>query len=117
MSKYWFKSKKYGYGAYLITWQGWLATTEGEIRWRWGKDEFKQGFAFLELLLVLTIILFLGYQLLNLYFKKTPFDTETKKALSDQGIDTTNYKTMTDTVRGKIQDITKQHLKELDNIK
>ncbi len=26
MSKYWFKPKKYGYGTYPITWQGWLAT-------------------------------------------------------------------------------------------
>jgi len=76
-----------------------------------------QGFAFLELLLVLAIILFLCYRLLNLYFKKTSVDKETKQILSDQGIDTTTYKSTTESVRTKIQDITKQHLKELDNIK
>ena len=25
MSKYWFKPKRYGYGTYPITWQGWLS--------------------------------------------------------------------------------------------
>ena len=27
MAQYWFKPKRYGYGATPITWQGWLATT------------------------------------------------------------------------------------------
>ena len=26
MSQYWFKPKKYGYGVFPITWQGWIAT-------------------------------------------------------------------------------------------
>lgn len=26
MKKYWFKPKKYGYGVYPISWEGWLAT-------------------------------------------------------------------------------------------
>ncbi len=26
MSQYWFKPKKYGYGGYPVTWQGWVAT-------------------------------------------------------------------------------------------
>lgn len=27
MARYWFKPKKFGYGATPITWEGWLATT------------------------------------------------------------------------------------------
>jgi len=26
MNKYWFKPKRYGYGAYPSTWEGWLVT-------------------------------------------------------------------------------------------
>jgi len=80
-------------------------------------DNFKKGFAFIETLIVLTIILFLVYKLLNFYFKQPSINPETNKALIEQGIDTTNYKTTADTVRNKIQDIQKQHLDQLNEIK
>ena len=79
--------------------------------------EFKVGFAFIELLLVLAIILFLGYKLLNFYFKQPSINPETNKALIEQGIDTTNYKTTADTVRNKIENIQKQRLDQLMDIK
>jgi len=74
-------------------------------------------FIFIEILLVLAIILFLGHKLLNVYFKQPSIDPETNKALIEQGIDTTNYKTTTDSVRSKIQNIQKQHLDQLNEIK
>ncbi len=80
-------------------------------------NEFKKGFAFVELILVLVIILFLIFAVFKLYFKKTPLNQETKKSLSEQGIDTTNYKTIQDSTKKKIQDIKMQHMKELDQIK
>ncbi len=80
--------------------------------------QFKNGFAFIELLLVIAIILFLFYKVINLYFKKTPtINKETEKALSEQGIDTTNYKSIVGSTREKIQDIQTQRIKELENIK
>ena len=80
-------------------------------------DNFKKGFAFIETLIVLTIILFLVYKLLNFYFKQPSINPETNKALIEQGIDTTNYKTTADTVRNKIENIQKQHIDQLMDIK
>jgi competence protein ComGC len=75
------------------------------------------GFGFVEILIVLAIILFLGYKLLNFYFKQPSINPETNKALIEQGIDTTNYKTTADTVRNKIENIQKQHIDQLMDIK
>ena len=75
------------------------------------------GFSFIEILVVLAIILFLGYKLLNFYFKQPSINPETNKALIEQGIDTTNYKTTADTVRNKIENIQKQRLDQLMDIK
>lgn len=80
--------------------------------------EFKKGFGFIELLLVLVVILFLFYKVINLYFKKaTTPNKETEKALSEQGINTTNYKSIIDTTKEKIKNIQTQHFNELENIK
>lgn len=75
-----------------------------------------KGFAFLEILLVLAIILFLGSKLLNQYLNKPVVDKQTRELLTSQGIDTSSYKATTDSFRAKVNDITKQHLKELDDI-
>jgi type II secretory pathway pseudopilin PulG len=79
--------------------------------------EFKFGFIFIELLLVLAIILFLFYKAIDLYFKKTSINKETENLLLEQGINTTNYKSILDSSRNKIQDIQTQRAKEIDNIK
>ena len=82
------------------------------------KKEFKGGFAFIELFLVIVIILFLFYKVINLYFKKTPtINKETEKSLSEQGINTTNYKTIVDSTKERIQNVETQHMKELEEIK
>jgi prepilin-type N-terminal cleavage/methylation domain-containing protein len=80
-------------------------------------NSFRKGFGFIEILIVLAIILFLGYKLLNVYFKRPSINPETNKALIEQGIDTTNYKTTADTVRNKIENIQKQRLDQLMDIK
>lgn len=79
--------------------------------------EFKGGFTFIGLLLVLAIILFLFYKAINLYFKKTSINEETEKTLLEQGIDTANYRSIVDSTKEKIQDIQTQRTKELENIK
>jgi len=79
-------------------------------------DGLREGLAFIETLLVLAIILFLGYKLLNLYFKSSPLNKETGKFISEQGINTTNYKTTMDSTREKIQTIQKQHTDQLMDI-
>ena len=79
-------------------------------------DGLRKGFAFIETLLVLAIILFLGYKILNLYFKSSPLNKETGKVLLEQGINTTNYKTIMDSTREKIQTIQKQHTDQLMDI-
>jgi competence protein ComGC len=79
---------------------------------------FKKGFAFIELLLVIAIILFLFYKVINLYFKNTPaINKETGKVLSEQDINTTDYKSIIDTTKDKIKNIQTQHFKELESIK
>jgi hypothetical protein len=84
---------------------------------RYRINEFEQGFGFLEIILVMALILFLSYRLLNQYFKKPLVNKETQELMTSQGIDTSSYKATADSFRQKIEDITQQHLKELDNIK
>ncbi len=74
----------------------------------------------LELILVLVIILLLFKQALNSYFKKPYFDKKTEQALSEQGIDTTNYKAILDSTKEKIKNIDKQLMdqeKRIEDIK
>ncbi|MCX5705844.1 MAG: prepilin-type N-terminal cleavage/methylation domain-containing protein [Candidatus Omnitrophica bacterium] len=67
--------------------------------------KFKAGFGFIEILLVLAIIAFIAYKVFNVYFKKTSLDKETQKIISEQGIDTTSYKSTIDSTRDKLKDI------------
>ncbi len=77
----------------------------------------KGSFTFIGLLLVLAIILFLFYKVINLYFKKTPIDKEAEKVLLEQNINTKNYKTILDNTKERIKDIQTQQMKELEKIK
>ena len=71
----------------------------------------------IELLLVLAIIMFIAFKVLNFYFKKPSLNKETQRVISEQGIDTTSYKSITDSTRNKLEDIQNQHMDELNNIK
>ena len=77
-------------------------------------SKLKAGFMFIELLLVLAIIMFIAYKVINLYFKKPSLDKETQRVISTQGIDTTSSKSIVDSTRKKLQDVQHQHMDELD---
>jgi len=73
----------------------------------------------LELLLAVSIILFLAYKMYNSYFKRPIADKPTEKIVSEQGIDTTNAKTVVDSTRQKLKAIDQQsmdRMKELENL-
>ncbi len=82
----------------------------------WDKG-YRAGFIFIEIILVLAVILFIIHRVLKVYFKGPSLNGETGKALSGYGIDTTNYKTAVDSVRGKIKDIQKQRADKLTDTK
>ncbi|MCU0665491.1 MAG: prepilin-type N-terminal cleavage/methylation domain-containing protein [Candidatus Omnitrophica bacterium] len=79
----------------------------------------KKGFALIEILIVTVIVLFLYFQLMNKYFKKGSVitDTQTQKALNEQGISTTSYKSIVNDTKSKIEGIQAQRAKELEEIK
>jgi competence protein ComGC len=76
--------------------------------------KFKAGFMFIELLLVLAIIMFIAYKVINVYFKKPSLDKETQKFISEQGIDATNYKSIIDSTKDNLKGIQNQHNKDID---
>ena len=70
--------------------------------------------------MVLVIILLLFKKGLNVYFKKPYLDKKTEQTLSEQGIDTTNYKAILDSTKEKIRNIDKQLMdqeKRIEDIK
>lgn len=71
---------------------------------------FKRGFALLELLLVAAIIMSLCYFTLKVYFKSSPVDKSTQKALLEQGIDASSRRAVLESTRSRIKDINKQVL-------
>jgi type II secretory pathway pseudopilin PulG len=71
-------------------------------------------FTLLELLLVLIIILFLVYKGVNTYFKKPALDRATEKEFDQQSINTTSYQLIISGTKEKIEDISKNHLEDLD---
>ncbi|MFH1339311.1 MAG: hypothetical protein ABIH40_05670 [Candidatus Omnitrophota bacterium] len=59
----------------------------------------------------------LFYLVLNTYFKKPSIDKEAEKPLSEQGIDATNYQTILDSTKKKVEDINKQLLEREKQLK
>jgi hypothetical protein len=80
----------------------------------------KRGYlTLLGLIITLAFICFLFYTLINTYFKKLPIDKSLQGQggiLSSQGIDATNYQSVTKSTRKKIEGINKQHREELENL-
>lgn len=79
--------------------------------------KFKAGFMLIELLVVLAIIMFIAFKLFNVYFKKPVLNKETEKIISEQGIDTTSYKSIIDSTKSKLEDIQNKHNDQLNQIK
>lgn len=66
------------------------------------------GFAFIELVLALLTIVFLYYLMSKFYFKRSALNKEVEQTLVQQGIDTTNYKTILDSAKAKLANIQEQ---------
>jgi hypothetical protein len=78
--------------------------------------KIKAGFMFIEILLVMAIIMFIAFKVFKLYFKQPSLDRESQKVISEQGINTSTYKSVIDSTRNKLQDIQDKHLDELNKI-
>ncbi|MCX5701608.1 MAG: hypothetical protein NTW64_01340 [Candidatus Omnitrophica bacterium] len=76
-------------------------------------NKHKRGFMFIELLLVVAIIMFVLFQLFKIYLKKPIINEDAKEFIAEQGVDATNYKTITDTAKKKIQDLQTQYTEKL----
>jgi competence protein ComGC len=78
-----------------------------------GMNKHKRGFMFIEPLLVVAIIMFVFFQLFKIYFKKPAINKDAQKFIAEQGVDATNYKTITDTAKKQIQDLQAQYTEKL----
>ena len=73
----------------------------------------RAGFGFIELLLILATIMFLYYLMLKSNFGKPPLNKEAAQSSAQQGIVTTNYKTILDSTKAKLGDISAERSKEV----
>jgi len=64
-----------------------------------------KGFGFIEIILVTIIILFVFYQFINLYFKKSPVNARDQKILTEETLDTSSYKKTLDSVKAKVNEV------------
>ena len=78
--------------------------------------KIKTGFMLIELIVVLAIVMFIAFKMWEAYSKKPVLSKETEKVMTEQGIDTTNYKTISDSIKNKVEDIQKQHIDELNKM-
>jgi type II secretory pathway pseudopilin PulG len=76
----------------------------------------KKGFAFIEILLALGIVLFLYYFLAKAYMAGPAGDKNTKKILTEQGIDTSGGKSTLHAVTDKIHDLNEKELERAKQI-
>jgi hypothetical protein len=76
----------------------------------------KKGFAFIEILLALGIVLFLYYFLAKVYMASSAGDKNTKKILTEQGIDTSGGKSTLQAVTDKIHDLNEKELERAKQI-
>lgn len=82
-------------------------------------NKYSLGFGLIGILIGLVIISFIIYKMIKVYSTPARMDQETSKTLSDQGIDATNYKTILDSVKTKVEDAAKKdaaRLKEMENL-
>ncbi|MFA5099601.1 MAG: type II secretion system protein [Candidatus Omnitrophota bacterium] len=70
----------------------------------------------LELLAVLAIIGILVYFMMKRVTTAPVMDKETQKTVSEAGIDTGNYRSVVDTTRSTLKEISEKEQKQLDQI-
>lgn len=78
--------------------------------------EYRYGVGLIELLIVTAILGFFAYVVLKHITASPPLDAETKKTLSEHGIDTTNYGTIINTTKDTLNDISKKTSSVIDSI-
>lgn len=76
----------------------------------------KTGFMLIELLVALAIIMFIASKVFKPYFIKPSLDKETQKVMSEQGVNSTNYQSLIDSTKKKLQDIQDKRMKESGKI-
>jgi hypothetical protein len=84
-----------------------------------GKEKMvkiRQGFMFLELLLVLVIIMFIITKGFKFYADNPLIGKEAKSLTKESGIDTTSYKSIIESTKNKVEDIQDKHFEELDKL-
>ena len=64
----------------------------------------------ISLLLTLVIIVFISYKIYNVYLSKPSVDTQTKKMLTEQGIDTSSQQGVLESTKAKLKDVNKMML-------
>lgn len=74
-----------------------------------------RGFAFVELLLVLVILTVIFVMVMKNYHKRSPVDAGSQKFMSEQGIDTTSYGSIKDSVQKKLQAINENRQEDAGN--
>jgi len=67
------------------------------------------GFAFMELLVVLAIAAFIILAVLRAYYKKPSADKGTQKFMAEQGIDTTHHRSILDSVKKTLHNVNGDH--------
>jgi prepilin-type N-terminal cleavage/methylation domain-containing protein len=77
----------------------------------------QRAFGFIEILVVLVIIGILYYVMINTYFKKGVVkDKKTAEVLQQEGISTSNYQSMIDSVKKKVGDVNKKSQQQNDTL-
>jgi len=74
------------------------------------------GFTFIGLLVVLAIIAFLVIKAMDVYYGKPSMDKKTQKVMSEQGIDTTDYVSIKDSLKNKLENINRDYQEKMDKI-
>jgi hypothetical protein len=70
----------------------------------------------LELLAVLAIIGILVYFMMKRVSAPPRMDKETQKAVTEQGVDTSNYRSIVDTTRSTLKGATEKEQQQLDQV-
>lgn len=68
------------------------------------------------LLFTLAIICYVSYLQLNIFFKRSPSEKKPIDSATGQLIDTSNYRSIVNSTRTKINEITSQRNNELDKV-
>jgi prepilin-type N-terminal cleavage/methylation domain-containing protein len=78
--------------------------------------KIQAGFSLIEILLAVTIIVFILIKGLNFYSNNPFISKEAKSIIAESGIDMTSYKAIIDSSRAKIEDIHNKRFEALNKL-